>query len=282
MSVFTRRTLLTAASTLVAASTLAACGGEKEKGGPKADANGITTINVGATPKPHAEILKFIQDNLAKDAGLDIVITEYTDYQIPNQALKDGDIDANYYQTIPFLEEQKKAKGYKFVALAPVHVEPLGLYSKKFKNVADLPEGGEIAIPNDPTNRGRAIALLVANKLVGVTEGVDPRSAKVADVTVNPKNFKITEVDAPLIPRALGDFAAGVINGNYAIEAGLNPAKDSLVLESAENNPNANLLVVREGDENNPAIQKLEKLLHSEQVKKFINDNYEGAVIPAF
>ncbi|MGQ4494637.1 MetQ/NlpA family ABC transporter substrate-binding protein [Dermabacteraceae bacterium P13095] len=282
MSVFTRRTLLTAASALVAASTLAACGGEKEKGGPKADANGVTTINVGATPKPHAEILKFIQENLAKDAGLDIVVTEYTDYQIPNQALKDGDIDANYYQTIPFLEEQKKAKGYKFVPLAPVHVEPLGLYSKNFKNVADLPEGGEIAIPNDPTNRGRAIALLVANKLVGVTEGVDPRSAKVADVTVNPKNFKITEVDAPLIPRALGDFAAGVINGNYAIEAGLNPAKDSLVLESAENNPNANLLVVREGDENNPAIQKLEKLLHSEQVKKFINDNYEGAVIPAF
>lgn len=280
MTAINRRTLFAGGAGL-AALALSACGA----GGPKGpeEKDGVTTINIGASPKPHAQILKFVQDNLAKDAGIDLKVTEYTDYQIPNTALNDGDLDANFYQHLPFLEEQKKEKGYKFHAFEGVHIEPLGVYSEKIKSLDELKDGDEISLPNDPTNRGRSLALLADNGVITLKDGIEPTSATTGDVAENPKKLKFTEIEAAQVTRTLGDFAAGIVNGNYAIEAGLKPSTDALVLEKGEGNPYANILVVREADKDNKGLKKLDELLHSADVKAFIEKTYtDGSVIPAF
>jgi len=277
-----RRTLFVSGAGL-AALALSACGaGGGGASGPE-EKDGVTTIKIGASPKPHAEILQFIRDNLAQDAGLDLKITPYTDYQIPNQALNDGDIDANFYQTPNFLESQEKEKGYEFHAFDGVHVEPMGLYSQSITSLDELPEGGEVAIANDPANRGRGLSLLADNGVITLKDGVEPTEVTVGDVADNPKNLTFTEIEAAQIPRSLGDFAAGVVNGNYALEAGLKPSEQAIVLEQGEGSPYANMVVCREADKDNAGLTKLDELIHSDDVRSFITSTYtDGSVIPAF
>lgn len=281
MALISRRTTLLASGTGLAALALAACGAGGAEGPTEED--GVTTIRIGASPAPHAEILTFIKDNLAADAGLALEITEYTDYQIPNQALSDGDLDANYYQTPAFLEEQMSEKGFDFFGFEGVHVEPLGIYSESLASLDELSDGDEVAIANDPTNRGRGLDLLAANGVITLADGVAPTSATTADIAENPKKLKFTELEAAQIPRSLADFAIAVVNGNYALEAGMNPAEEAIVLEEGEGNPNANMMVVRAADAENEGLVKLDELLHSDEVRTFIEETYtNGAVIPAF
>ena len=263
-------------SASVATVILAACGG-----GDAEISGSDEPLRVGASPVPHAEILRFIDENLAEDAGLDLDIVEFTDYVQPNVALDEGSLDANYFQTVPYLEEQEASAGYDFTALAPVHIEPLGIYSSRLTDLGALADGATVAIPNDPTNAARALRLLEDNELITLADTGDAAPTSL-DITENPKDLQISEVEAAQLPRALADVDIAVINGNYAIEADLVPAEDALALEQAEGNPNANLLVVRTGDEDDERIQQLEKLLHSDEVRTFIEDTYKGAVIPAF
>lgn len=281
MTAFPRRTLLTVSGAGLGALALAACGA----GGPEGpeEKGGVTEIAVGASPKPHAEILKFVQDELAEAAGLKLTITPYTDYQIPNQALSDGDLDANFYQTPNFLESQEEEKGYEFHGFDGVHIEPMGLYSETITSLDELKDGDEIAISSDPANRGRGLSLLADNDVITLAEGVESVDATTADIQDNPKNLKFTEIEAAQIPRTLSDFAAGVVNGNYALEAGLKPSEEAIVLEKGEGSPYSNMLVCREADKDNAGIVKLDELLHSAEVKKFIEETYtDGSVIPAF
>ncbi|WP_456599263.1 MetQ/NlpA family ABC transporter substrate-binding protein [Blastococcus sp. SYSU DS0616] len=269
------RTTLAAVATATLLGLTACGGGEAELSA--AD----EPLRVGASPVPHAEILRFVDEELADDAGLDLEIIEFTDYVQPNVALDDGSLDANYFQTVPYLEEQEASAGYDFTALEPVHIEPLGIYSASLTTLADLPDGGTVAIPNDPTNAARALRLLEANDLLTLADTGD--SAPTAlDIEGNPKGLEIQQVEAAQLPRSLADVDAAVINGNYAIDADLSPAEDALALEEAEGNPNANLLVVRSGDEDAERIVALEELLHSAEVRQFIEENYSGAVLPAF
>ncbi|MFI8950755.1 MetQ/NlpA family ABC transporter substrate-binding protein [Streptomyces sp. NPDC053750] len=255
---------------------LSACGADKDSA---SDTSG--PLVVAATPLPHAEILNYVKDNLAKKEGLDLEVKEFTDYVTPNTATEDGSVGANYFQTEPYLADFNKKNGTHLKSVASVHLEPLGLYSKKADKVGDLKNGATIALPNDTVTEARALQLLASEGLLTLKDGAG-NSATTADITKNPKNLKFKELEAAQTPRSLNDVDAAVINGNYALEADLKPAKDALVLESAENNPNVNLLVVKEGQEDDPRVKKLAKLLTSPEVKKFIEDNYSGSVLPSF
>jgi D-methionine transport system substrate-binding protein len=255
---------------------LSACGSDKDAA---SDTSG--PLVVAATPVPHAEILTYVKDNLAKKEGLDLEVKEFTDYVTPNTATEDGSVGANYFQTEPYLEDFNKKNGTHLKSVASVHLEPLGLYSNKADKAEDLKNGATVAVPNDSVTEARALQLLAANGLITLKDGVGT-AATTADITKNPKNLKFKELEAAQTPRSLNDVDAAVINGNYALEADLKPADDALVLESAENNPNVNLLVVKEGQEDDPRVKKLAKLLTSPEVKKFIEDKYAGSVIPSF
>lgn len=254
---------------------LAACGSDDSS------SEASDTLKVGVSPVPHGEILKYVADNLAAAENLKLEIVEFNDYIQPNVALSEKQIDANYFQHIPYLEEEVASKGYKFTALKPVHIEPLGVYSKTVKSLAEVPSGGVVGIPNDPSNSGRALSLLAKNGLLTLKDGVGVKATE-KDITANPKNLQFKPLEAAQLPRSLEDTAISVINGNYAIETGLKPSADALALETGEDNPYANLVVVRTGDESNERIVKLEKLLHSAEVKKFIEDKYQGSVLAAF
>lgn len=255
-------------------------GGNQEVGQKDGD---ITKLTVGVSPVPHGDILRYVDENLAEEAGLDIEIKEYTDYALPNRALVDGDLDANYFQHKPYLDEEVAGQGYKLYAFEGVHIEPIALFSKKVKSVDELPEGGTVGINNDPANQGRALDMLAKEGVITLADGKDATTATIKDIKDNPKNLEFKEADAAQLARTLEDTDASIINGNNALEAGLSPTEDSILVESAENNPYANFLAVREGDEENEAIKKLDELLHSEEVKKFIEDKWtDGAVIPAF
>ncbi|MEU8651083.1 MetQ/NlpA family ABC transporter substrate-binding protein [Streptomyces sp. NPDC048737] len=258
---------------------LSACGSDKDSGSGSADTSG--PLIVAASPVPHAEILTFVKDELAKDAGLDLEVKEFTDYVTPNTATEDGSVGANYFQNQPYLDDFNKKNGTHIVPVVTVHLEPLGLYSNKFKSVDDLKSGATVAVPNDTVNEARALKLLAANGLITLKDGAG-NSATPADISKNPKNLKFKELEAAQTPRSLDDVDAAVINGNYAIEADLKPSKDALVLESATDNPYGNFLAVKEGDEDDPRVQKLAKLLTSAEVKKFIEDKYAGSVIASF
>ncbi|MCL7429230.1 MetQ/NlpA family ABC transporter substrate-binding protein [Streptomyces sp. YS415] len=236
---------------------------------------------VAASPVPHAEILTYVKDNLAKDAGLDLEVREFTDYVTPNTATEDGSVDANYFQNQPYLDDFNKKNGTHIVPVVTVHLEPLGLYSSKVKSADDLKSGATIAVPNDSVNEARALKLLDANGIITLKDGVG-NEATPADIVKNPKNLKFKELEAAQTPRSLNDVDAAVINGNYAIEADLKPAEDALVLESADDNPYGNFLAVKEGGEDDPRVKKLAKLLTSPEVKKFIEDKYAGSVIASF
>ncbi|QBD78830.1 ABC transporter substrate-binding protein [Ktedonosporobacter rubrisoli] len=261
----------------------AACGGSQSNttGSASANSNGPLTIKVGASPVPHAEILKYIKDNLATKAGLDLQIVVFNDYVQPNMALKDGQIDANFFQHVPYMQEFGKEHNIDMVAVTKVHIEPLGIYSKKITSLKDVANNAVVAIPNDPTNGGRALHLLAANGLIQLKESTKVE-ATVHDIASNPKNLQIKELEAAQLPRSLEDTTLSVINGNYALTVGLKPSKDALALEAGQNNPYANVLTVLKGHENDPAVKKLAQLLTSPEVKKFIEEKYQGSVIPAF
>ncbi|GGW34464.1 MetQ/NlpA family ABC transporter substrate-binding protein [Streptomyces xantholiticus] len=272
-----------AAATAALALGLTACGtasdpGARADSGSKADES--KALVVAASPTPHADILNYVKDHLAKNAGLELEVKEFTDYVLPNTATQQGQVDANFFQHKPYLDDFNKKNGTTIVPVVNVHLEPLGLYSKKAKEIKDIKAGQTVAVPNDTTNEGRALQLLADNGLITLKDGVGA-DAKLSDIA-DAKGLKFKELEAATLPRALNDVDAAVINGNYAIEADLKPAADSLVLEKAEGNPYANFLAVKEGNEDDARVQKLAKLLGSPEVKKFIEDKYTGSVVPAF
>jgi D-methionine transport system substrate-binding protein len=264
------------------ASTPASASAEDSPSANNSGAAGeTTTIRVGATPVPHAEILRFVQNNLAAQAGLNIEIVEFTDYVQPNIALNDGQIDANFFQHVPYMEDFAQQRGLNLAAVTPVHVEPLGIYSREIQDLNAVPDGAQVALPNDAVNAGRALQLMAANNLITLREGAGT-AATVRDIEANPKNLDIRELEAAQLPRALDDADLAVINGNYALEADLTPSEDALVLEAGENNPYANVLAVVSGKETDANIAKLSELLNSDQVRQFIQQQYQGSVVPAF
>lgn len=275
------RSLRTLAGLGVAAAlVLSACSSGST--GSSSSSNGATTITVAASPSPHAKILKYIQDNLAKDAGININIKEFTDYDLPNRALDQGEVDATYHQTVPYLEKAEQQFNYDFTPGKGIHLEPLAIYSSKHKSLDELPEkGGIIGVISDVTNQERALRLLAANGFVEI-----PASGDVNVYTVKKlKNFDFKEIDGPILVSNLGETDYSVINGNFAQEGGLAPSRDGLAVESPENNPSVNVLVWKtnvSGDKAE-AVKKLDELLHSDQVKKYIEDTWkDGSVIPAF
>ncbi|WP_327313868.1 MetQ/NlpA family ABC transporter substrate-binding protein [Streptomyces sp. NBC_01235] len=257
---------------------LSACGSDK---GSDSASDTSGPLVVAASPTPHAEILNFVKDNLAKKAGLDLEVKEFTDYVTPNTATEDGSVDANYFQNQPYLDDFNKKNGTHIVPVVTVHLEPLGLYSHKVKSADALKSGATIAVPNDSVNEARALKLLAANGLITLKDGVG-NDATPSDITANPKKLTFKELEAAQTPRSLDDVDAAVVNGNYAIEADLKPASDALVLESAKDNPYGNFLAVKKGDESDPRVKKLAGLLTSAEVKKFIEDKYAGSVIASF
>ncbi|THA75323.1 ABC transporter substrate-binding protein [Streptomyces sp. A0642] len=272
-----------AAATAALAFGLTACGTDSDpasKAGTGAEADTSKALVVAASPTPHADILGFVKKNLAAKAGLKLEVKEFTDYVLPNTATETGQVDANFFQHQPYLDDFNKKNDTHLVSVGTVHLEPLGLYSKKVKGLGDVKSGQTIAVPNDTTNEGRALQLLAENGLITLKDGVGT-SAKLSDIT-DKKGLEFKELEAATVPRALNDVDAAVINGNYAIEAGLKPAKDALVLEKAEGNPYANIIAVKKGNERDARVEKLVKLLHSDEVKKFIEDTYQGSVVPAF
>ena len=258
--------------TIVVIFALSGCGAKKEVA-----VTDKKIIKVGASPVPHKEILEAIKPILAKE-GYTLEIVEFTDYVTPNTALGEGQIDANFFQHIPYLQSFSKEKGLDLDYTVKVHLEPMGVYSNKYKKLSDLKNGAKIAIPSDPTNGARALKVLEKQGLIKLKSG-DIISK--LDITENKKNFKITELDAPQLPRILKDVDAAVINSNFAIEANLNPTKDALAIESKDS-PYANVLAVKKEDKTKPYIRALSKALNSPEVKKFIEDRYKGNIIPAF
>ncbi|WP_077044273.1 MetQ/NlpA family ABC transporter substrate-binding protein [Pseudomonas sp. KK4] len=234
---------------------------------------------VAATPIPHAEILELIKPTLAKE-GVDLEIKVFTDYVQPNVQVAEKRLDANYFQTKPYLDSFNKGKGTNLETVIGVHVEPFGGYSSKYKSLAELPNGATIALPNEGSNSGRALILL---QKAGLIELKDPTNALSTpkDIAKNPHNFKFKELESALLPRVLKEVDLDLINTNYALEAGLNPAKDALVIEGADS-PYVNFLVARPDNKDSAAIQKLAKALTSPEVKAFIEKKYSGAVLPAF
>jgi len=266
-------------SLLTLALVAAGCGSSTNNSAKAPGQAAKTVVKVGATAVPHAEILKVVKPLLEKD-GIDLQIVEFSDYVRPNVAVAEKELDANFFQHIPYLTKFAAERNLQLTYTAAVHIEPMGVYSKKVKNINEVSTGAQVAIPNDPTNGGRALALLAKAGLIKLKDGVGV-NATVKDITDNPKNLKISELEAPQLPRSLDDVALAVINTNYALEAKLVPTKDALFIEQNDS-PYVNILTVRKGDENRPEIQKLTKALTSEEVKKFINEKYQGAVVPAF
>ncbi|EDP6904172.1 methionine ABC transporter substrate-binding protein [Campylobacter upsaliensis] len=239
--------------------------------------NAAEKIVVAATPVPHAEILNQAKEDLEKE-GYTLEVKEFTDYVLPNLATDNGEVDANFFQHTPYLEEFNKSKGTKLVKVANIHIEPMAVYSKKYKNFNELKDGAKIAVPNDPTNESRALDIIAKTGLVSFN---DKALKTPIDITQNPKNIKFIELKAAQLSRALSDVDVAVINSNYALLANLNPVKDSIFIEDKDS-PYANILVVKEGKEQDPKIKALTKALQSEKIKKFIEEKYNGAVIPAF
>lgn len=276
MKNFKKLSILAAAALMAVAFLAAGCGSDSQT---TASSDKNVTVTVGATPVPHAEILNEIKPLLAKE-GVDLKVVEFTDYVKPNLALNDKELDANFFQHTPYLDKFNSEHSTKLKAIAKIHVEPMGIYSRKIKDLKELANGAKVAIPNDPTNGGRALLILQSAGLITLKDGGNITST-VQDVVKNDKNLQFVELEAAQIPRSIDDVDIALINTNFAMEAGLNPLKDALFLEPKDS-PYANVLVVRDGDENRPEIQKLVKALQSPEVKKFIEDKYQGAILPSF
>ncbi|MFD7512069.1 MetQ/NlpA family ABC transporter substrate-binding protein [Streptomyces sp. NPDC059853] len=277
------RTATLVASAAALTLSLAACGTDSDpRSGDDAgsSAGDVQRITVAANPNPHAQILDFVRDNLAEDAGLELTVQEFSDYVLPNTAVDSGEVDANFFQHQPYLDDFNANHGTDIVPVVNVHLEPLGLYSKSLDSLDGLTEGSSIAIPDDASNGGRALQLLAQNDVIELKDGVGAE-AVLGDIT-DDRGITFTELEAASLPRALDDFDAAIVNGNYALEVGLSPADDAIALEEAEGNPYANFLAVKAGNEDDPAVQTLARLLNSDEVKQFIEDTYPGSVVPAF
>lgn len=268
-----------AAAAAAAALALTGCAAGDTPDATTADGE-VVTLKVGASPVPHADILNFVNDNLAEDAGLKLDIVEYTDYVQPNVALSEGELDANFFQHVPYFESEVAEKGYNFEHGEGVQIEPYGIYSKQITDLKDLADGGKVLVNNDPSNQARALKLLEQEGIIGLGDAEDPTIYEIED---NPKNLEFIEAEAAVIPVQLPDVDIAVINGNYALEHGLNPAKDALAIESGKDNPYANVLAWNQDTDKADAIAKLEELLHDPKVADFIREQYpDGEIIPAF
>ncbi|MGN0840647.1 MAG: MetQ/NlpA family ABC transporter substrate-binding protein [Candidatus Ornithospirochaeta sp.] len=235
-----------------------------------------TKIVVGATPEPHAALLSLVVDDLAAQ-GITLEVKEFTDYVTPNDAVEYGEIDANYFQHIPYLESFNTEHGYHLVNAGGIHVEPIALYSKKYSSLSDIPNGAVIAIPNDPTNEGRALLLLQSAGLIKLKDNAGLEAIPL-DIVENPKNLKFSEIEAATLPRILSDVDAAVINGNYAIPAGLVATRDGLYVEGADS-PYVNVIAVKAGNENNPAVKALVEALKSDEVKAYVAEHYKNGEV---
>ena len=250
---------------------LTACGGKNDK-----------SFKVGATPAPHAEILEIAKDLLAKD-GYTMEIVEFNDYIQPNNSVEDGSLLANYFQHITYMNDFNQSSGTHLVNAAGIHYEPFGLYAGKTASLSELADGAQIAVPNDATNEARALLLLEQEGLVKLTDGVGLNATK-SDIVDNPHNYEIVELEASQLPARLQDVDVAVINGNYAIDAGLK-VSEALAVEAAGGDAAeayVNVVAVKEGSENSDAVKALVKALQSDEVKNFINETYDGAVVPLF
>ncbi|MCK9257544.1 MAG: MetQ/NlpA family ABC transporter substrate-binding protein [Sulfurospirillaceae bacterium] len=234
-------------------------------------------ITVGATPVPHAQILEFVKPILAKE-GYELKIQEFNDYVIPNMATQDGEVDANFFQHMPYLEEFNKNHKTNLVKTVSVHLEPMGVYSSSIKSLDELKEKSKVSVPNDPTNENRALEVLESNGLIKLN---DTALKTPLDIVENPKKLRFIEIEAAQLPRTLNDVSIAVINTNFALSAGLNPTNDALAMESIDS-PYANILVVKAGNEKNPKIVALGKALNSPEVKEYILKAFKGEIIPAF
>lgn len=274
-----KKWLVSLTSLLLMVGLLAGCGGGNTTDKTPDKAADKAKIVVGATAKPHAEILEVVKTKLAEQ-GVDLEIKEFTDYVQLNPALKEGQIDANFFQHIPYLEDFNKNNKADLVWVAKVHNEPMGIYSKKIDDLEKLTDGTKVGIPNDATNGGRALMVLEKAGLIKLKEGVDVTATE-QDIVENPKNLKITMMDAPMLARALEEMSICVINSNYALEANLNPVKDSIFMEPKDS-PFANVLVVNAKDKENETVKKLVTALQSPEVKTFLEEKYQGSCVPAF
>ncbi len=237
------------------------------------------TLKVAASPTPHAEILNAVKGVLAEQ-GIDLQITEYGDYVVPNTAVEEGDEDANYFQHQPYLDNFNAENGTHLVSAGGIHIEPMGVYAGKTTALADLPDSATIAIPNDATNEGRALLLLEAQGLIKLKDSSNLESTP-NDIAENSKNLQFKELEAAMIPNTVEEVDLSVINCNYALQAGFNPVEDALAIEDS-NSPYVNIIAVKEGHENDPAIVALVAALQSETAREFITSTYNGAVVPAF
>ncbi|KKB74370.1 MULTISPECIES: methionine ABC transporter substrate-binding lipoprotein MetQ [Bacillus] len=273
-----KKSLLIAALLIVFAGILSACGSSSSEGDKDSK-----VIVIGATPTPHAEILEEAKP-LLKEKGYDLQIKKFTDYKLINKALASKDLDANYFQHVPYLEqEMKENKDYDLVNVGAVHLEPFGIYSKKYKSLKDLPDGATIIMSNNAAEQGRMLSMLEKAGFIKLKSGVKKIDATVKDITENKKNLKIKNNVAPeMTAKAYetNEADAVFINVNYAIQNKLNPKKDSIMLESPKDNPYANIIAVRKGDEDSAKIKALMEVLHSDKIKDFINKKYEGSVLP--
>ncbi|MEH3021571.1 MAG: MetQ/NlpA family ABC transporter substrate-binding protein [Pseudomonas oryzihabitans] len=242
-------------------------------------AHAAEPLSVAATPVPHAEILEFVKPQLAKE-GVDLQIKVFTDYVQPNLQVAQKRLDANFFQHQPYLDEFNKSRGTDLVTVAQVHVEPFGIYSQKIKQLDEVREGAVVAIPSDATNGGRALLLLEKAGLIKLKDSANILATP-KDIAENPKHLKFKELEAATLPRVLNQVDLALINTNYALEAKLNPTKDALLLEGKES-PYANILVARPDNKDSDAVQKLAKALNTPAVKQFIEQKYQGAVVPAF
>lgn len=275
-----RKSILSLLLTGALAISLIGCGNtnkETETGSKGED----KTITIGVTPVPHKEIVEEIKPDLEAE-GYTVKIVEFTDYVTPNTSLAEGELDANYFQTVAYLEETNEGKGLDLTYTKGIHLEPLGVYSSTIKSLEELKEGATVAVPNDPSNEARALRVLEGAGLIKLKEGelVTPK-----DITENPKNLKFEELEAAQLPRVLEEVGIAVINGNYALEAGLNPAENALYLEDATKEASKkyhNVLAVKKGNEDSEKIKALTNALTSDKVKKFIEEKYNGSVIPTF
>lgn len=273
-----KKTIIASVAALALTGFITGCGDEKKSAAPAPKDSKAVTLKVGVSPVPHAEILGAVKDKLAKE-GVNVEIIEFTDYVQPNLALNDKNLDANYFQHKPYLDEFARSRNLKLVSAGAIHLEPMSVFSKKIKDLKDLPDGARVAIPNDPTNGGRALLVLQSAGLIKLRDGA-PITATPQDITENKKNLQFSELEAPQLPRSLEDVDISVININFALEAKLNP-KDAVFTESSDS-PYANIVAVREGDENRPEIKKLIEALTSQESKDFIEKKYNGAIKAAF
>jgi D-methionine transport system substrate-binding protein len=250
---------------------LAAC----SKGG--AGAGGQQTLSIAATAVPHAEVLEVVKPILAKE-GIDLKVRVFNDYVQPNDQVVQKQLDANYFQTEPYLDAYNRDRGTKLVTVVGVHIEPFGAYSRRVKTLAELRDGADVVIPNDPSNNSRALILLDKVGLIKLKDASNALSTQ-RDIVENSKNLKFRELDSAMLPRVLDQVDLALINTNYALDAGLNPTKDALAIEDS-NSPYVNFLVAREDNRNDPRIQALAKALTSQPVREFIEQKYKGAVLP--